>query len=116
MRRLTDLLRAGGLLLALASLAGCSEYLARRDAISPLGGNAVEGDKVVQMVDPWPREAANNNIAYNGTVMQSAVERYRTGRVIKPVAAGTSTTYGASNAPNSNAATGASINQPVGTK
>ena len=63
MRRLTDLLRAGGLLLALASLAGCSEYLARRDAISPLGGNAVEGDKVVQMVDPWPREAANNNIA-----------------------------------------------------
>jgi hypothetical protein len=68
------------------------------------------------MVDPWPREAANNNIAYNGTVMQSAVERYRTGRVIKPVGAGTSTTYGASNAPNSNAATGASINQPVGTK
>ena len=116
MRLSTDFMRGTVLTLVLVSLAGCSEYLARRDAISPLGGNAVEGDKVVQMVDPWPREAANNNIAYNGTVMQSAVERYRTGRVIKPVGAGTSTTYGASNAPNSNAATGASINQPVGTK
>ena len=114
MRRSTDLLRAGGLLLALASLTGCSEYLARRDAISPLGGNAVEGDKVVQMVDPWPREAANNNIAYNGTVMQSAAERYRTGRVIKPVGTGTSTTYQPSSAPSNNTSTGGSINQPVG--
>lgn len=116
MRPYIDLLRAGGLVLALASLAGCSEYLARRDAISPLGGNAVEGDKVVQMVDPWPRESADRNIAYNGTVMQSAVERYRTGRVIKPTGTGTSTTYQASNAPNNNSAAGPSINQPVGTK
>jgi len=76
------------------------------------GDSWLDGDEPI----PWPAHAANRNIAYNGTVMQSAVERYRTGRVIKPVGAGTSTTYGASNAPNSNAATGASINQPVGTK
>ena len=114
MRRSIDLLRAGVLALALASLAGCSEYLARRDAISPLGGNAVEGNKVVQMVDPWPREAADNNIAYNGTVMQSAVERYRTGRVIPPRGTGTAAAYQQSNAPsNNNTPTGPSINQPA---
>jgi len=114
--RSTDLVRAGALTLVLVALAGCSEYVARRDAISPFGGNAVESDKVVQMVDPWPPASADRNIAYNGTVMQSAAERYRTGHVIQPVGTGTSTTYGANTAPNSAAPTGASINQPASTK
>jgi hypothetical protein len=114
--RFTDVIRAGALMLALASLGGCSEYLARRDAISPFAGNAVEGDKVVQMVDPWPAAAADRNIAYNGTVMQSAVERYHTGRVIQPVGTGTSTTYQPNNAANNAGPAGPSINQPAGTK
>lgn len=114
--RCTDFVRAGALMLALTLLAGCSEYLARRDAISPFAGNAVEGDKVVQMVDPWPAAAADRNIAYNGNVMQSAVERYRTGRVIQPIGTGTSTTYQPNNAPNNTAAAGPSINQPASTK
>jgi hypothetical protein len=112
--RSTDLVRAGALTLTLVTLASCSEYVARRDAISPYGGNAVETDKVVQMVDPWPPAAADRDIAYNGTVMQSAAERYRTGRVIKPVGTGTSTTYGANNAPSNNTPVGPSINQPAG--
>jgi len=112
--RYTDLVRAGALTLVLVALASCSEYVARRHAISPFGGNAVESDKVVQMADPWPPASADRDIAYNGTVMQSAVERYRTGRVIKPVGTGTSTTYGASNSPSNNAPAGPSINQPAG--
>jgi hypothetical protein len=117
--RCTDLVRAGALALTLVSLAGCSEYLARRDAISPFGGNAVEGNKVVEMVDPWPRAAADNRIAYNGAVMQSAVERYRTGRVIPPKGTGTSTTYqpasNPSNTPNNNTPVGPPVNQPAST-
>jgi hypothetical protein len=112
--RSTDLVRAGALTLVLVTLASCSEYVARRDAISPFGGNAVEGDKVVQMVDPWPPASADRNIAYNGTVMQSAAERYRTGRVIQPVGTGTSTTYQPSSAPNNTTPVGPSINQPAG--
>jgi len=77
----------------MTALAGCSEYLDRRDAISVQGGNAVQTDRLVQMVDPWPRDSANRTIAYNGVVMQSAVERYRTGRVIAPNGTGTSATY-----------------------
>ena len=114
--RCTELVRAGALALTLVSLAGCSEYLARRDVISPFGGNAVETDKVVQMDDPWPRDAADNHIAYNGTVIQSAVERYRTGRVIQPKGTGTSATYAPANAPTNNSPSAPSINQPVGTK
>lgn len=84
-------------MLALAAaaglLAGCSDYLDRRDTISLQGGNAVQTNKVTQMVDPWPRASADRNIAYNGAVMQTAAERYRTGRVILPNGNGTSATY-----------------------
>lgn len=78
---------------AAALLAGCSDYLDRRDTISLQGGNAVQTNKVTQMVDPWPRASADRNIAYNGAVMQTAAERYRTGRVIPPNGTGTSATY-----------------------
>jgi hypothetical protein len=77
----------------LAALAGCSEYLDRRDTIPLSGGNAVATNKVTQMVDPWPRDSAERNIAYNGAKMESAVTRYRTGKVIKPQGIGTSSSY-----------------------
>jgi ABC-type uncharacterized transport system auxiliary subunit len=35
-----------------ALLAGCAEYLDRRDAVSLNAGNAVATDQVTQMVDP----------------------------------------------------------------
>jgi hypothetical protein len=111
--RCTDLIRVGALTLALVTLAGCSEYVARRDTISAYGGNAPETNKVVQMVDPWPAHAADRDIAYNGTVMQSAVERYRTGRVIQPKGTTTATTYQQNNQQNNNTPLGPSINQPA---
>ena len=37
------------------------------------------------MIDPWPAHSGNTNIAANGQRMQSAVERYRTNKVILPV-------------------------------
>ena len=76
-----------------ATLAGCSEYLDRRDNIALSGGNSVASNEVTHMVDPWPRDSANREIAYNGDKMQSAVERYRTNKVIPPVGTGTSTSY-----------------------
>ena len=76
-----------------AGLAGCSEYLDRRDGLSVQSGNAIESNKVSQMVDPWPRYSSDRNIAFNGPVMESAVERYRTGRVIPPVGNSTANTY-----------------------
>jgi hypothetical protein len=72
-------------------LAGCSDiYFDRREGIVPVAGNAIAANRAAQMVDPWPPESANKNIAFNGQKMQSAVERYRQNRVIPPASSTTS--------------------------
>ena len=65
--------------LALACLAGgCSDiYWDRRDAVSLQAGDAVEANKVVHIIDPWPRAAANRDIPADGQRMQRAADRYR---------------------------------------
>lgn len=79
-------------LVAASTLAGCSDlYFDRRDTIELAAGDAMASNQTVHMVDPWPAHSANRNIAYDGQKMQSAVERYRTNKVIKPVNATTST-------------------------
>lgn len=68
-------------------LAGCSDpglYWDRRETIALSSGDAVAANQVTQMVDPWPAQSGNKNIAFNGEKMQSAVERYRNNKVIPP--------------------------------
>jgi hypothetical protein len=73
------------------ALAGCSDiYIDRRETVGLSGGDAVAANAITQMVDPWPPNSGNNNIAFNGQRMQAAVERYRNNRVIPPVNATTS--------------------------
>jgi len=72
-------------------LGGCSsQYYDRRETVALWADDAVATNRIVQMVDPWPASSANKNIAFNGDKMQTAVERYRTNRVIPPVNATTS--------------------------
>src|SRR3954452_14377088 len=69
-----------------ALVAGCSDiYWDRRETIALGANDAVESNKVVQMVDPWPRYSANRNIAFNGERQQQAMDRYRHDRVQTPV-------------------------------
>jgi hypothetical protein len=100
MRTPSNALRALAAAAALAALTGCSEYTDRRDTISLDGGNAVATNIVTQMVDPWPRDSANKNIAFNGQKMQSAVQRYRNNKVVAPVGTGTSGSYQPQQSPN----------------
>ena len=66
-------------------LGGCSDiYYDRRDTIALGAGDAIAANEVAQMVDPWPAQSGNTNIAVNGQRMQSAVERYRTNMVTQP--------------------------------
>jgi len=95
MRPFVDPLRYAALGLTLISLAGCSEYVRRSELISPYSGDAVNGNKVVQMVDPWPRASARRVIAYDGIDMRRAVQRYHSGTVIQPRGIGTSAAYDA---------------------
>jgi hypothetical protein len=81
---------AAAVLLAVV-LAGCSDiYFDRRDSISLASGDAMATNRVTHMIDPWPPASANRNIAFSGEKMQTAAERYRTGRIIPPVNATTS--------------------------
>ena len=69
-----------------AVLGGCSDiYYDRRETIALGANDAVESNKVVHMVDPWPKYSANRNIAFNGERQQAAIERYRHDRVQTPV-------------------------------
>jgi hypothetical protein len=102
-------MRALALVALLAALTGCSQYLDHRETISLGGGDSVATNEVSQMVDPWPRDSANRNIAYNGDKMQSAVERYRTNKVIPPQGIGTSTSYQPAAAPNAPAPVGQTV-------
>lgn len=69
-----------------AAVAGCSEiYFDRRETVSLGAGDAVATNKVTQTIDPWSRASANNRIAFNGRLMQSAQDRYNRGKVITPV-------------------------------
>jgi hypothetical protein len=111
MRPFSKMLRKLALAAVLVALTGCSEYLDRRDTVALSGGNAVATNKVTQMVDPWPRNSANRNIAFNGEKMQSAVERYRTNKVTPPVGTGTSGAYQAPAAANNAAPVGPTVTQ-----
>jgi hypothetical protein len=72
-------------------LGGCSgDYLDRRQTIALSTGDAVARNQVAQMVDPWPVESADKDIAFDGERMQAAVERYRENRVTPPANATTS--------------------------
>ena len=77
----SDRLRVRGAALALGFatlLGGCADiYYDRRETVTFYAGDAVASNKVVQMIDPWPRAAANRNIELHGERMQRAAERYR---------------------------------------
>src|SRR5215212_2731463 len=73
------------------TLGGCSDiYFDRRDTISLVSGEAMAANRVTHTIDPWSSASGNRNIAYNGERAAVAAERYRTGRVIPPVNATTS--------------------------
>ena len=114
MRPSSNAVRCLALAAVLATLAGCSEYLDRRDTIALSSGNAVASDRVTHMVDPWPRDSANRDIAFNGAKLETAIERYRTNKVIPPRGTGTSGTYEAAPAAQNNAGpVGPSVTQPA---
>jgi hypothetical protein len=65
-------------------------YFDRRDTISLVSGEAMAANRVTHAIDPWSKASGNRNIAYSGEKAAASAERYRTGRVIPPVNATTS--------------------------
>ena len=87
----TKLAALAAVTLGCAILGGCSDlYLDRRETVALHAGDAMAVNRVTMMIDPWSRASGQREIAFNGEKMQTAVERYRAGRVIPPVNATTS--------------------------
>jgi hypothetical protein len=83
--------RAVPLIVATAAgiwLSGCSNadlYLDRREAVCLSASDAIAANQATQQVDPWPAYSGDKNLGFNGQKMQTAVERYRSGKVTDPV-------------------------------
>jgi hypothetical protein len=78
--------RISAILLASSALAGCSDiYFDRRETIALGADDAKASNEIVQIIDPWPPHVGQRQIAFDGTKMQTAVERYRTNRTYTPV-------------------------------
>jgi hypothetical protein len=113
MRRSVDtIVRSAGAVLTLGMLlAGCSDlYLDRRETVALGADDAVASNRIVQTIDPWSPAAADRSYATNGEKMQSAAERYRTGKIIQPKGLGTTSSWGASQA----TASGGAVDSDVG--
>jgi len=73
-------------LAATVIVGGCSDiYFDRRETVSLGADDHIAVNRVAQMVDPWPYNVANKNIAFSGDRIQPAIERYRRHEVIRPV-------------------------------
>ncbi len=96
-------------------LAGCSDiYFDRRETIALGADDHIAANSVAQMIDPWPPHVGNRNIAFNGQKMQSAVERYRTNKVIPPVdTTGSSSGFQQEQAAAANAANPTTMSAPA---
>jgi len=105
--------RTLALALLLTAVSGCSEYLDRRETIALGAGDAVATDAMTEMVDPWPRVAAQRNIGFNGERMENAVQRYKTNRTYQPSNSGTSTSYAPTPAPTNAAPVGPTVTAPA---
>ena len=49
-------------LCSVAALGGCADYLNHWDSVAFRAGDAVEANTAIQVVDPFPPYADNNNI------------------------------------------------------
>ncbi|MEO0618884.1 MAG: hypothetical protein AAFZ01_06335 [Pseudomonadota bacterium] len=64
--------------LAAVSLAGCrQDYLNNRDTLELTAGSAMQGNAVVNTVDPWPHHASKTTQDTDARKAQNALEIYR---------------------------------------
>lgn len=59
------------------SIAGCSQYLDRRETVLLGAGEAVQANIVTHQIDPWPAYARNVHTETSGARLEQVIQRYR---------------------------------------
>lgn len=54
------------LVMAVAAVAGCADYLNNNDRVAIRAGNAPEANSAIQTIQPWPPEAYDTDIEFGG--------------------------------------------------
>lgn len=57
-------------------LAGCQDNLERRETISLAAGDAIEANKAIHIIDPWPARSVDTRIPTSARRVADAIERY----------------------------------------
>jgi hypothetical protein len=71
------------------ALAGCMDYLDRRESVSFGAGNAQQANLITHVITPLPPHAANRRLLFNGQRIQGGLSRYRTDKVEEAIAPAT---------------------------
>lgn len=58
------------------ALSACAEHVERSDKIRLDAGDAVAQNKVMQMIDPWPRHAERTHIHHDGQRANKVMKSY----------------------------------------
>ncbi|MCC0003578.1 MAG: hypothetical protein H6871_11725 [Methylobacteriaceae bacterium] len=64
-------------------LAGCANPFTRSDDLWPWAGDAVAANRLVQTINPWPRESRDTAFPANGARIAEAMRDYKTGKKIE---------------------------------
>jgi hypothetical protein len=91
--------------LALGACSGGTDSLENQDSVTLQFGDAVNTNKALQTIDPWPRAVAETRLTTSGQRSAAAGERYRTGMILPPVPATTNAISSAAPAPTAPAGT-----------
>jgi len=71
-------LRLAGVAGIAVALSGCyGHHIDHRETISASAGDAQAINRIIQIKDPWPREAWNKKIEHDGVRMVNSIDAYR---------------------------------------
>jgi len=87
-KRLRTAAKLSAILLMAAGLGAwdieCSDCGGRTEFVTRGAGNAIEANKAIQTIDPWPPYVKNRKLDLNGPRAGLAMERYQANKSLKP--------------------------------
>lgn len=70
--------------IAFAGGDGHGQYLARRDTIALGAGDAMDSNRAIHTIDPWPPYSRNDRLQFDGQRMWLGITRYKKNESIEP--------------------------------
>ncbi len=76
--------QAGPILDRVITGEGNGQYFSRRDTIALGAGDAMQTNRVIHTIDPWPWYVSNDKLQFNGQRMMLGITRYQANESLVP--------------------------------